>query len=54
MDELNIFEIRSNCPLELIDLKNIASNPNNFYDQIERRRYYLIQKQHDALIRQKI
>jgi hypothetical protein len=50
---LNIFEIGSNCSLEFIDPKKIASTPNNFYDEIARRQSDLIQKQHEALIRQR-
>ena len=48
---MDIFEIGSNCPIELINPRKTVRDPNDFYDGIMRRQVELLQKHFEELKR---
>lgn len=46
---MDIFEIGSNCPIELINPRKAVKDPNDFYDGIAKRQADLMQQQHIEL-----
>lgn len=51
IDSLNIFEIGSNCPVELMNPRKAVRRPEDFYNGIAKRQTELIQRKQTELLK---